>query len=358
MISTYRRKNLVDDNLVTHVVVVMDESGSMACHKRSVIQVVDNQIKYLASRSQELGQETRVTVYTFSGGRPYRGAADADGVRCIIYDMDVLRLPSIAEFYEPTGGTPLIDAAHLAIQDLLMTPEKYGNHAYLMYVVSDGEENASVKGPAELKQVISMLPATWTLVGLVPGEHEKRDMVACGFPVGNILIWDVKDAQGVEKLGRKIEAATDTYLVQRSTGVSHGTKTMFSTGDAAINAATVAATGIQPLARDKYLLTHVPTIPDKTWIKNFVEDTGRRYVIGKTFYQLTKREKIAAGKQLAILEKGTDKVYLGWDARQLLSLPDTEVTVVPEPNSKFLVFVQSTSVNRHLVSNTKLLILE
>lgn len=354
----YRRKNLVDDNLVTHAVIVMDESGSMACHKRSVVLVVDNLIKYLASRSQELGQETRVTVYTFSGGKPTAPGQVPDGVRCIIYDMDVLRLPSIADFYEPTGGTPLIDATYLAIQDLLMTPEKYGNHAYLMYVISDGEENASAKRPLELKQAIDRLPATWTLVGLVPGEREKRDMVYCGFPTDNVAAWDVNDAQGVEKLGQKIQAATDTYLVQRSTGVSHGTKTMFSTGDAAINAATVAATGILPLARSKYMLTHVPTIADKTWIRDFVQSTGKTYVIGKTFYQLTKREKIAAGKQLAILEKGTDKVYLGWDARQLLGLPDTEVTVVPEPNSKFLVFVQSTSVNRHLVSNTKLLILE
>jgi Mg-chelatase subunit ChlD len=68
-------------NYINHVVLVLDESASMTNHKRDLVRVADGQIEYLARRSQELDQETRVSVYVFS-----------NEVKCLIYDKDVLRL--------------------------------------------------------------------------------------------------------------------------------------------------------------------------------------------------------------------------------------------------------------------------
>lgn len=74
---------------------------------RELVKVADAQIAYLAQRSKELDQETRITVYTFN-----------NTVQCVVYDKDVLRLPSIAEFYQPRGMTALIDATLKSQDDL------------------------------------------------------------------------------------------------------------------------------------------------------------------------------------------------------------------------------------------------
>jgi hypothetical protein len=67
-------------NYINHVALVLDASSSMSHLSRKVVDVADQQIAYLARRSRELDQETRVTVYVF-----------ADKVECVIYDKDVLR---------------------------------------------------------------------------------------------------------------------------------------------------------------------------------------------------------------------------------------------------------------------------
>lgn len=58
-----------------------------------------------------------------------------------------------------------------------------------------------------------------------------------------------------------------------------------------------------------------------------------------------------------MLEKKTDRVYTGPEARALLGLPETEVRVKPDHNDDFTIFVQSTSVNRKLVPSTRLLLM-
>lgn len=58
-----------------------------------------------------------------------------------------------------------------------------------------------------------------------------------------------------------------------------------------------------------------------------------------------------------MLEKKTDRVYTGPEARALLGLPDVEARIKPDHNDEFTIFVQSTSVNRKLVPNTRLLLM-
>ena len=61
-------------------------------------------------------------------------------------------------------------------------------------------------------------------------------------------------------------------------------------------------------------------------ITEWVIECGHAYRTGGAFYQLSKSEKIQARKQIAVLEKKTDRVYTGPEARALLGLPDTEVS--------------------------------
>jgi hypothetical protein len=330
-------------NYINHVVLVLDASWSMDGHSSNLIRVVDQQIEYLAKRSEELNQETRVSIYEF-----------ADTVSCLVYDMDVLRLPSIDRLYATHGQTALIDATLKALEDLAQTATLYGDHAFLTYVLTDGQENRSRNRPFRLKERLASLPANWTVAALVPDESGRRYSVDVGFPQDNVAVWNANSASGVIEVGKAIRDATENFMQARSKGGFVGTRSLFSTGLEAVNAQTVRS-ALTPLAQNQY---HIIPVHQDSPIREYVYSRGLDYVIGKGFYQLTKTETIQPQKQIAIREKATGKVYWGDAARDLLGLDrHTAVRVKPNLNPEYDVFVQSTSVNRKLIANTDVLVL-
>ncbi|MEU3501802.1 vWA domain-containing protein [Streptomyces hundungensis] len=340
-------------NYINHVALVLDASSSMSHLSRKVVEVADQQITYLARRSQELDQETRVTVYVF-----------ADKVECVIYDKDVLRMPSLKEMYRAGGMTALLAATLKSQGELGQTAQLYGDHSFLTFVLTDGQENASHRcpdapstNPRELVQAVAQLVATqqdnWTLAVLVPDQMGKREAMQCGFPKDNIAIWDATSTQGLEEAGQVIQQATEKFMVGRAQGI-RGSRAVFSTGADAVNKDTIEAAGLTPVDPSKYQL--IPVARD-AGIREWVVECGHTYRTGCAYYQLSKAEKIQAGKQIAVLEKKTDRVFTGPQARALLGLPDTEVRVKADHNDDFTIFVQSTSVNRKLVAHTRLLLM-
>jgi hypothetical protein len=325
-------------NYINHVVLVLDASYSMDKHARNLIQVTDNQIEYLAKRSEELNQETRVSIYEF-----------ANTVSCLVYDMDVLRLPSIESLYGTHGQTALIDATLKSLDDLSQTATLYGDHAFLAYVLTDGYNNASRNRPGTLKSRLAALPANWTVAALVPGRDERDAAISFGFPADNVGIWNAESAQGIIEVGKTIRDATENFMQARSRGGFVGTRSLFSTGVDAVNASTVRS-ALTPLSPSQYLV--FPVHHDAP-IREYMQSRGIfDYQPGDGFYQLTKREKIQPQKKIAIREKATGRIYTGPEARNLLGLPNMEVTVKPDHNPDYDVFVQSTSVNRKLIRIT------
>jgi hypothetical protein len=336
---------MLAQNVINHVVLVLDASSSMGPHQQDLIRVADGQVKYLARRSQELGQETRVSLYSF---------ADANRIQCLAYDVDVLRLPSIATMYRPNGMTALIDATIKALDDLSHTATLYGDHAFLTFVLTDGQENASRQRPSTLMQMLGALHDNWTVAVLVPDQRGKFEAQGFGFPKDNIAIWDPSNAAGVQEAGETIRRATENFMTGRATGV-RGTRNLFSTGVDAINRQTVTST-LTPLRPSEF---NVIPVGWKAPIKEFVESRGfAPYQIGKGYYQLMKPETIQPGKKIVMREKATGKVYAGNQARDLIGLPDNvAVRVKPEDNPEMDIFVQSTSVNRNLIPGTDVLVL-
>ncbi|WP_432590400.1 vWA domain-containing protein [Streptomyces sp. HD1123-B1] len=342
-----------NQNYINHVALVLDASSSMSHLSRKVVEVADQQIAYLARRSRELDQETRVTVYVF-----------ADKVECVIYDKDVLRMPSLKQLYRVGGMTALLAAALKSQRELAQTAQLYGDHSFLTFVLTDGQENAShrcpdapSRDPRELiESVAGMFSAqedNWTLAVLVPDQMGKREAMQCGFPKDNIAIWDATSTRGLEEAGHVIQQATEKFMVGRTKGI-RGSRAVFSTGAEAVNQDTIKAAGLTPVNPSKYQL--IPVTRDAA-IRDWVTESGHTYRTGGAYYQLSKSEKVQARKQIAVLEKKTDRVYTGPEARALLGLPDVEVRVKPDHNDDFTIFVQSTSVNRKLVSNTRLLLM-
>ncbi|GLW59103.1 vWA domain-containing protein [Kitasatospora phosalacinea] len=353
---------------VNHVSLVVDKSGSMRRHEAQLVRVVDEFVKGLQEESDRLGHETRISLYAFD-----------HEVHNLVWDMDVKHLPSLKGLYAvDNGATALIEAAVKSVDDLKNVWEGYGEHSFLQVVVTDGEENASgcsehgtmhtrmkkTQGAAVLRGwmdrirgALDDLPEHWTSAILVPNSLAKRTAQEYGFPAGNIAIWDADSTGGVEEAIDTVKTAATSFLRGREKGV-RGTRSLFTMGQD-LSADEVKAQ-LDALEADKYVLVPVDR---QAPLREFVTGAGHPYRTGCSFYELSKREKIQGGKQLAVAEKDpvtgglTGRVFSGPAARGLLGLPATEATVKPGDNPAYTVFVQSTSVNRKLVPGTRLLVM-
>lgn len=331
----------MNQNYINHIALVIDSSYSMSRLSAEVVKVADSQIEHLARRSKELDQETRITVYVFN-----------DTITCLVYDKDVLRMPSLSGQFKPSGNTALIDASIKAIEDLSKTPELYGDHAFLAYVLTDGEENASRARPADLANHLNRLKDNWTIAVFVPDQRGKFEAKKFGFQADNIAIWD-PTSKGFSEVGETIRATTDDFMRARATGV-RGSKNLFNIDLSGIDKRKVE-NSLSKLHPGQY---RIADIQDEGRIDQFVERlTKRAYRLGEAFYQLSKPEKVQPNKAVALCDVKSKAVYTGREARSLLGLPDHEVKVSPASHPDFWIFVQSTSVNRKLVPGTKLLIL-
>ncbi len=329
-------------NLINHIALVVDGSGSMHRHHQLLTQIFDLEIENLKRRSVELNQETRISVYLFN-----------DRVECLVSDMDVMRMPSLKGYYRVGGQTALLDGTMQAIQDLKELPQRYGDHAFLVYVLTDGEENASRKyAPFTFVPEVRALPDHWTLACMVPDPRAVAFAKQVGFPGDSLMIWDAKSERGLEEVGRTFRASMGQYLENRGKGV-RGTKSFFS-----LNLdRQVGQQVTQVLKEVTPGSTQILRVTRDCAIREFVEEqTGQGYRPGSAYYELVKPETIQPQKAIFLVHRYNGKIYTGKEARQLLSLPDTEVRVKPGEHGDWRVFVQSTSVNRKLPAGAEILV--
>lgn len=341
-------------NIINHVFIVGDMSPSMSKHKAAFIRVFDNFVAHLADRSRENGQETRISAYLF---------AEAGSEKCVIWDKDVLRMPSIAGYYDPQyyGMTALIDATMLAAGDVTTEiSQKYGDHAVWVAVITDGKENHSrqFRSPA-LRARITGGPENETFTCFVPDQTGVFEAKSHGFPADNIAIWDVNSTQGVERMGEALRDASDAYMAGRAQGIrGYNAKSGYSgSGLFRIRDFTAAdvTSALAQMTPGSYVHLSVPV---DTPIKEFVEAAGLGPYIpreGRAYYQLTKKVKVQSYKHVIIEYKGG--FYTGAEARQLLGLPSLDVEVMPEHKPGMTIFFQSTSPNRKLIGGTRVVVM-
>lgn len=332
-------------NLINHVALVIDDSGSM--DGQPVVKVFDAELEKLKRSSVEMNQETRISIYLFG-----------NAVRCLVFDMDVMRFKTLEGLYKPDGYTAMIDGIMQAVEDHGLLPQVYGDHAFLMYVMTDGGENNSRKHTAaSLGAKLSNLPDNWTMACLVPNPQSVYTAKKYGFNKDSIAVWDPNSTTGVEDTGRTITTATTNFMHMRATGVrsSKGLFTMDSSaikipvkpsGNAAMKEVTPKEFTIYPCNR----------VVD---IKKFVESwTSKPYRNGSTYYEPTKPVVIQAQKNILIQNRKNGRVYEGEHLRALLGLPDATVKVNPGQHKDWCIFVQSTSFNRKLYPDTRVLVRE
>ncbi len=337
------------NNYINHIVFVVDASGSMGHLSNDVVKVFDSQIEYLAKRSKELDQETRVTVYLFN-----------NNTKCIIFDKDVLRLPSLASFYDANGGTELVGATLTALEDLGNTHQKYGDHSFLLFTLTDGQHNGT-GSVSQLSNKIKTLPDNWTLAVLVPNSVCVHEAKKFGFDKDNIQVWST-DKNGINEVGNTLKEVTNTYMTNRAKGI-RGSKNLFNLNTNISKSA--VKNNLQQLDSNSY---HFIPITDtggiikdgvrKIYLKQFVEAWNITFCKGANYYQLTKPEKVQGNKQICIREKFSGKVFSGLNARNMLGLPNHEVKVSPADFGDFEIFIQSNSDNRLLIPGTNLIVIK
>lgn len=324
--------------LVNHVALVLDASPSMYYHVQNVRKVVTSLLGSMAAS----GIDTRVSIYTFSG---------PDQIRRECFDTT----PALAQFEYTVKGnsTALIDASLTCIRDLATIERSVAtlgdeDHTFLVYVITDGEDNTSRNPVSTLRTSIDALSDSWTIATMVPNATGVHRAKMCGFPAGNIEVWKAHDAKGFEEVGNALNATYSDYSTARSMGV-RSSSTLF------VDASNINTNIVQSLLTET--TGGIYTSHGTYQIRDYVEQvTGKPYMTGSAFYELTKRETIQPQKQIVIVEKNGGRKYAGADARRLLGLPDYKVDVAPGDFGAWQIFVQSTSVNRKIVAGTRVYI--
>lgn len=369
-------------NLTVHVALVLDRSTSMLRLQDKTIKVADELVAFLAEQSKKKNQEWRVSVYSFG-----------NEVDCHIWDMDVLRLPSMKEHYRIRGNTALIDAVTTALDDGDKITEHRGDHSFLVYVITDGEENWSRgTGPQpsfgrvptdvlikQLKERLADLKDNRTVAILAPSDQGVRYSQQLGFT--NIALWDTSSEAGMEAAAQTIRESAVTYMQARTQGAV-GLRSMQKGGlfvGGGVDAKAIKAANLKPLATAKRKIVRVTKTddsfekvvkpvtksrlkPEMGWfveIEKFVKRINKgEYPVGDAFYELVKTERVQADKEIAVVENNTNKVFVGDGARHLLGLPDHVVTVKPGMNPEYTIFVQSNSLNRHLPHGSQVMLIK
>jgi hypothetical protein len=325
------------ENLIDHYVYVIDMSASMLGVARYVVRVVDELIAFLAEQSRTRNRETRITVYVFNSRA---------NIRCIIYDKDVLRMPSVAGFYKPDATTALIDATLTSIADAELIPQRHGDHSFFLTVLTDGKNNDSRGTAEQLHRKLTLLPDNWTYVIFVPDQACRGFAIQFGFPEGNIAIWDAATAEGVAAGAAVMRTITMTHMDNRAAGI-RGSRAVF-------RAEALTTQQVQriltPVTQGAYEIFDVG--PTTRRIDEFAREKTGRYDIGHWHYQFVKPEKVQAYKRVLVLDRDGN-LYSGPEARQMLGLPDHDQQVNPAQHGDVTIFVQSTAPNRSLLAGTK-----
>ena len=135
--------------------------------------------------------------------------------------------------------------------------------------------------------------------------------------------------------------------------MNRGLNKMFSTMMGRAGATTFEASDLRAVPPGRFQILDVDS---DTSIKQFVQEQGATFKKGRGFYEFTKTETIQGYKEIILMDRKTGDMFEGKAARDMLGLPeDSSARIKPTALDKYMVFVQSTSVNRKLIGKTKFL---
>lgn len=207
---------------VTHVAIVLDRSGSMASIKQQAIQNYNEQIQQMKENSKD--QDIFTYLVTFNGN--------------VVEHLWGVKAENLEEAdqssYRPDGATALYDAVGFTINKLKETTKEGENVAYLMVIISDGEENSSAHySQSSIKEMIEAAQKTgkWTFSYMgCSKEYLERVSRETSIPLANMGVWSNENAQIAKKSLTASNNMRGAYFSARGQGVC-STSNLYSDDD-------------------------------------------------------------------------------------------------------------------------------
>ena len=334
------------NNYKQYIGISRDHSGSMQGITKAAMNDYNQTISAIKEASLANQIDTIVSVVKCGIG-PGRGRVEREIVNSNSNSLKPLSL------YEANGGsTPLFDSVNELINLLSQVPDANDlDVSFLIQVITDGQDNASVMKGHQLGQIIKELQSTdrWTFVFRVPRGY--RALENLGIPAGNIIEWDQTNAGMAAATAATTQAFT-SYYSARGRGVK-STSTFYS------DLSKVSSAEVKAALNDISSQVKIwPVTVDDELISDFCyKIMNKPMVKGCAFYELSKTENAVQDyKKIIIQDLKNNHIYEGLAARQMLNLPSYgTVKLSPGDHSHYKIFIQSMSMNRKLKKGTSLL---
>lgn len=328
-----------------------DHSGSMRSIAHAALRDYNDQLSTIQAAATSQNQDTIVSVVTIGVG-----SNAIVGREVVNSNINVLK--PLARYEADANGTPMIESVFELIKIMSSVPDANdSNVSFLVMVTTDGQETEDRHRGRELAAEIRRLQATdrWTFVFRVPKQGGVQELQRLGMMIQgvNVFEWDTTE-KGVQTSTRANNEAFTDYFSQRSTGMKRTSRFYANAADVSVDDARKALIDVS----NEVQFLDVSAADVGKLIRPFAEaKLGEPMVRGGAFYQLVKLEpRVQANKRIAIRDKSTGTVFAGDAARQMLALPTVgTVRLAPDDLGEWDVFIQSTSVNRKLDANTKLM---
>ena len=320
----------------------LDHSLSMSRITEAAARDYNATIGAIKEEAIAQSQDTIVSVIKCGVGRPARN-------EFMFQNASVTALKPLGEgdYVASGSSTPLFDSVMDLINQFKKVPDANEETvSFLIMVTSDGENNSGRTSGSALGDEIQRLQRTdrWTFVFRVPRGY-KRQLESQGIPGDNILEWD-QTTKGVEVAQAATTQAMRGFYSARSAGVK-STQSFYS--DLSKVSVKEVKANLNDISQE-VSIWKVADTEEGDEIKDFCDKRlgGRGYMKGAAFYELVKPErKVQDYKKIVIKDKKSGMVYGGDAARQLLGLPFVgDVKLVPGDHGKWIVYIQSTSLNR------------
>jgi Mg-chelatase subunit ChlD len=197
--------------LKTQIAIVLDSSGSMQSCQKETVDAFNEQVKTIRQGSKK-GMDTRVSLFTF--------ATKADEPK--FFNEPVASLDELKqEDYKPDGYTAMYDAVGKAVT-MLSGLKEDKDTAYLMVIISDGQENNSKEFTGKMiAEKIKELEGTkhWTFTYLGANQNLADVSKHLNININNTMAFASTGA-GVRAAQGAVLCATASYMCDRAVGAT------------------------------------------------------------------------------------------------------------------------------------------
>jgi len=223
--TTVTKTEYLSTNEKTHIICILDRSGSMS-------SIMDDSIggfNMFLKQQRDLPDEATISVALF------------DDKYELIYDnVDIKEAKDLTkEIWYPRGTTALYDAICKTINGEKAKLAKLGNEApakVLVCIVTDGYENASRENTQDhTKSLIKQCEKDdWNFVYLAAGQDAFSVGQSFGMSVGNTLNYTAS-ADGVFTMSSQLSDVTTSYRSMSSSDANFKTKSKKLINDDDVN---------------------------------------------------------------------------------------------------------------------------